>query len=157
MGFAYVFIFVCTATYLTHVGGVTQVIQHPANRTFCEGTTATLSCVIFDNNTGNLADTTSWVNDNTGGGVLDININNTRNGTMVTSILTFESVSLIDNGTYFCIPKHRVQSYFGMILVKGKYVCACYLHTIKWICIYVCTYVHVMSPKTLIQNDNCYY
>ena len=36
----------------------TGVIQHPANNTFCEGSNATLSCVIFDNSTRNAADTT---------------------------------------------------------------------------------------------------
>ena len=107
--------------YLTHVG-VTQVIQHPVNGTFCEGATATLSCVIFDNSTGNPADTTSWVIADTGGVVPDINLNNTRNGAIVTSILTFESVSLSDNGTYLCEPRRNVESYIGMILVKGEYI-----------------------------------
>ena len=39
-----------------------EVVQDPANATFCEGTNATLTCTIFDNSTDRIANSTSWVN-----------------------------------------------------------------------------------------------
>ena len=97
------------------------IIQHPPNDTFCQGSNAVLSCVIFDNSTNN-AGTTNWFNYNTGAAVPFNMINNTRDGDMVTSVLTIESVSLNDNGTgYLCIPSFSIASYVGMISVAGEY------------------------------------
>ena len=48
-------------------------------------------------------------------------INNTRDGDVVTSILTIENVSLNDNGTgYFCFPTVGVMSNVGVISVAGE-------------------------------------
>ena len=49
-------------------------------------------------------------------------ISNTRDGDVVTSVLTIESVSLNDNGNgYFCLPSARIESYVGIISVAGEY------------------------------------
>ena len=83
-----------------------------------------LSCVIFDNSTSNSADTTNWfINDNPRAptAVSSDMTGNTRDGDVVTSVLTIENVSLIDNGTeYFCSPAFGIRSYVGMISVAGN-------------------------------------
>ena len=83
-----------------------------------------LSCVVFDNSTSNSADTTSWfINNNPPAAVPPSMINNTRDGDVVTSVLTIESVSLNDNDTgYLCSPSLRIESYVGVILVAGKVI-----------------------------------
>ena len=129
--------------------GVTQVIQHPVNGTFCEGTTATLSCVIFDNSSTNVANTTSWLNVNTGATVLSANVNNTRNGDVVTSILTFKSVSLSDNGTYLCEPRRNVESYFGMILVKSEYIVCMHEYLM-----HIRMYIHMCTMPLIYHSMN---
>ena len=94
------------------------LVQHPSIDTYCEGSNALLSCVIFDNTATNAADTTSWfTNDNPPAAVLDsYMINNTRDGDVVTSVLTIESVSLNDNGNgYFCSPSFGIRSNVGVI------------------------------------------
>ena len=97
--------------------------QHPGNETFCEGSSAILSCVIFDNSTNNAADTTNWfTNENPPASINHSMINNIRDGDVVTSVLTIESVSLNDNGTgYLCSPSLRIESYVGVISVAGNY------------------------------------
>ena len=97
------------------------IIQHPADDTFCEGTNAVLSCVAFDNSTHNAADTTSWFTDDNPPAAVSFNmINNTRDGDVVTSVLTIEIVSLNDNGNgYFCSPAFGVSSSVGVISVAG--------------------------------------
>ena len=98
------------------------IIQHPENNTFCEGSNAVLSCVIFDNST-NIADNTNWYVNTTNPPtpVSDDIINNTRDGGVVTSVLTIESVSLNDNNNgYICSPALRVESYVGVISVAGE-------------------------------------
>ena len=109
------------------LGGVTSyyylgVTQHPGNVTYCEGSNAVLSCVVFDNSTINAADTTGWlVIGDFNGRVADNMINNTRDGDVVTSVLTIESVSSNDNGTeYYCESVNNIESYVGVISVTGK-------------------------------------
>ena len=47
---------------------------------------------------------------------------NTRDGDVVTSILTIESLSLNDNGTgYFCEAVRGTDSFVGTVLVIGQY------------------------------------
>ena len=111
------------------------ITLHPTSDTFCEGSNAVLSCAVFDNSTNN-ADTTGWFNHNTGVAVPHNMINNTRDGDIVTSVLTIESVSLNDNGTgYFCVPSFPIASYVGKISVAGEYehlyvcICTCFMHT----------------------------
>ena len=80
-----------------------------------------LSCVIFDNSTNNDADSTGWF-DNVDVLVTDSMISNSRDGDVVTSVLTIESVSLNDNGDgYFCYPTRTIGSYIGVISVAGEY------------------------------------
>ena len=102
----------------------TGVIQHPANNTFCEGSNATLSCVIFDNSTRNAADTTIWFTNVNPPAVLPTNMtSNTHDGDVVTSLLTVESVSLNDNGNgYFCLPSFGIISDVAVISVAGNLV-----------------------------------
>ena len=99
------------------------ITQHPANNTFCKGTDATLSCIIFDYTTNDVADTTGWfINDDPPLRVEFTMINNTRDGDVVTSVLTIESVSLNHNGTgYFCEPVRGSDSFIGTVLVIGQY------------------------------------
>ena len=71
------------------------IIQSPRNDTFYKGNNAVLSCVIFDNTTNNASDTTGWLTgDNPPAAVPPNMINNTRDGDVVTSVLTIEDVSL---------------------------------------------------------------
>ena len=100
------------------------ITKHPANDTFCEGSNAVLSCVIFDNSSDPAADTTAWFRNGMSGPVRvsDEMISTTRDGDVVTSVLTIESVSLNDNGnTYFCVPLFPAGSYVGVISVAGNY------------------------------------
>ena len=79
-----------------------------------------LSCVVFDNSTNNAADTTRWFRDVNPNpvAVLSNMINNTRNGDVVTSVLTIVNVTLNDDGTeYFCFPLFGISSYVGVISV----------------------------------------
>ena len=98
------------------------ITQHPANITLCERSNAILSCVIYDNSTINAANTTSWfTNGNPTAAVPSNMITNTRDGDVVTSVLTIESVSLNDNGNgYFCFPTFGIESYVGVISVAGN-------------------------------------
>ena len=87
-----------------------------------------LSCVVFDNSTINAANSTQWFfNGNPPTALSSTIIANTRDGDVVTSVLTIESVSLNDNGNgYFCLPAFGVgNSYIGVISVAGKcaYIC----------------------------------
>ena len=99
------------------------VTQHPANKTYCEGSNAVLSCVIFDNSTNKAADTTSWyTNGGTPATVPHAMVNNSRVDDVVTSLLTIENVSLNGNGAeYICIPALRIESYVGVLSVAGMY------------------------------------
>ena len=82
-----------------------------------------MSCVIFDNSTNNAADGTGWYTvDFVAVRAPDDVINNTRDGDVVTTVLTIESVSLNDNGNgYLCVPSFTVISYVGVISVAGEY------------------------------------
>ena len=82
-----------------------------------------MSCVIFDNSTNNVADTTSWfTNDNPPAAVSSNMINNTRDSDVVISVLTIENVSLNDNGNgYFCVPSFPIASDVGVISVAGDH------------------------------------
>ena len=97
------------------------ITQHPANDTYCEGSNAVLNCVILDNSTNNAADTTLWFTDDDNPAAVSSSlISNSRDGDVVTSVLTIESVSLNDNGTgYFCGPSRDIDSYAGVISVAG--------------------------------------
>ena len=99
------------------------ITQHPANDTYCEGSNAVLSCVVFDNSTNNAADSTGWfIDDDPPVAVSSSMINNSRDGDVVTSVLTIESVSLNDNDViYFCSPAFGIASYIGVISVAGEY------------------------------------
>ena len=83
-----------------------------------------MSCIIFDNSTNNVADTTGWFSDsNPPLRRSDNMISNTRDGDVVTSILTIESVSLNDSGNgYFCEPIRGSENFIGKILVIGQYM-----------------------------------
>ena len=124
--------FICACTYiiivctniksyciLTRLG----ITQHPANDTFCKGSNAVLICIVFDNSTNDAADTTHWfTNDNPPAALSSSMISNSRDGDVVTSVLTIESVSLNDNGNgYFCLPTFGIVSNVGMISVAGEY------------------------------------
>ena len=95
-------------------------VHHPENQTYCEGANVLLCCVIFDNTSIYVANNTVWSN-RKNGVLITTSINNTRNGYIVTSELTIESVSLNANGSeYFCIPSTQVtESYVGVISVAG--------------------------------------
>ncbi len=81
-----------------------------------------LSCVVFDNSFNNAADNTGWfTSENPPAPVSPSMISNSRDGDVVTSKLTIESVSLNDNGTgYFCSPTFGIRSYVGKIAVAGN-------------------------------------
>ena len=97
---------------------VLGITQHPANDTYCEGSNAVLSCVVFDNSTSGAV---SWFDDDDG--AVDVSmISSSRDGDALTSVLTIESVSSSDNGTgYSCYPTLRIRSYSGVISVAGEY------------------------------------
>ena len=98
------------------------LVQHPTNTKVCEGNNAVMSCVVYDNSTINAADTTGWFTvDNPPAAVSSNMISNTRDGDVVTSVLTIESVSLNDNGNgYLCVPSLRTVSNVGVISVAGE-------------------------------------
>ena len=100
-----------------------EFIQHPTNGTFCEGTTARLSCIIFDNSTG-AANTTTWLH-NAAISISDDRVNNTVNDDNVTSVLTLMNVSNdLDSGNYVCRPTRTIMSHDAVITVIGKkYTC----------------------------------
>ena len=111
-----------------------------------------MSCVVYDDSTNNGADTTSWfTNGNPPAALSSSMITNTRDGDVVTSVLTIESVSLNDNGNgYFCSPSFGVGSDVGVISVAGEYewlnsysrYARSYVHKFYDICIYIHTYIH---------------
>ena len=80
-----------------------------------------LGCVVYGSSINNGADTTGWfTNDNSPAAVPSNMISNTRDGYVVTSVLTIENVSLNDNGTgYFCFPSFGITSNVGVISVAG--------------------------------------
>ena len=105
------------------------ILQHPANDTYCEGTDAKLSCIIFDNTTATVADSTAWINAETLVLVAAEMISSTRDDDVVTSVLTIENLSLSnDNGTqYFFSPRRDVDSFVGVISVAGESICFIFL------------------------------
>ena len=113
--------------YIVHYYILLGITQPPASDTFCEGSNAELSCVVFDNSTNNAADTTGWFTDHNFPAAVPsnmTNISNTRDGDVVTSVLTIKNVSLNDNGNgYFCIPAYGTESNIGVISVAGKRSC----------------------------------
>ena len=104
-----------------------DITQHPANDTYCEGTNAVLSCVIFDTSPDDVADSSGWfINTDPPGALLSNMISNSRDADVVTSVLTIESVSLNDNGDgYSCYPTLNIRSYSGVISVAGEYTHTC--------------------------------
>ena len=111
-----------------------EVIQHPANDTFCEGTDAILYCTIFDNSTGKIADDTVWFNVETGetisGSKVNIRLNNSRDGDVVTSVLTLMKAQLnINNTTYLCGPTFTIESSVAVIIVIGENSIHTHIHT----------------------------
>ena len=117
------------------------ITQHPRNDTFCTGSTALLSCTVYDNSTSNAANNTGWFRVDNPPVQVPSNINNTRNGDVVTSVLTIDNVSLSDNGTeYFCVPSFGIGSYIGAVLVAGMYMnmCSFVCTYIRTVCINVC-------------------
>ena len=114
-------IIVCTNVRMYYKFTLSGITQHPANDTYCKGSNAVLSCVILDNSTNNAADTTGWfTNYDNPAAVSSSMISNSRDGNVVTSVLTIESVSLSDNGTeYFCSPSFGIRSYAGVLSVAG--------------------------------------
>ena len=86
-----------------------------------------LSCTVYDNSTNDAANNIAWFRvDNPPVGIPSTMINNTRNGDVVTSVLTIDNVSLSDNGTeYFCLPVIFITSYIGTVLVAGIYMNIC--------------------------------
>ena len=126
--------YTCIA-YLRIALVVTGITQHPGNDTFCERSNAVFSCVILHNTTNDAADFTYWFTDNPPVAVLSNMINNTRDGDVVTSVLTIENVSLNDNGNgYFCLPSLDIRSSVGVISVAGETV---------YIIIFYSTHEHV--------------
>ena len=136
-----------TLTYVTIAVGIyiyiichnlyVGVTQHPPNNTFCEGSNAVLSCVVFDNSTSSAANTTRWFRDaNPNPAPVSFNmINNTRNGNVVTSVLTIEDVTLSNNSTgYFCSPSLDIRSNVGVISVITGIVCiyACMIFYVRY-------------------------
>jgi len=109
-----------------------------------------LSCVVSDNSTTSAANRTNWAMDATDPVNIqpDIDmrfmIENTRDGNVVTSVLTIESVTSSDNGTgYLCAPTTRIESFIGIISVAGEYV--------QCINYYLFTYV-CMCTKFILSN-----
>ena len=96
-------------------------MQHPANDTFCEGKDATLNCTIYDNSTRRVADNTVWYNEDTGAAIPRSMVNNSRDGDVVTSVLTIKKVPLDINSTkYLCEPRITVTSSVAVIMVIGE-------------------------------------
>ena len=113
-------IIVCTNVTIYFKFTLSGITQHPANDTYCVGSNAVLSCIVFDNSTADVADTTNWFDINTRAAVSFSMISNSRDGDVVTSVLTIESVSLNNNGTgYFCVPSFVIGSYAGVLSVAG--------------------------------------
>ena len=116
------------------------VTQHPANKTFCEGSKAVLSCAIFDNSTNDIADNTVWIYASSLAAVPSAMINNSRVDDVVISTLTMESVSLDDNGIgCFCSPAFSVRSYTGVISVAG-------IHK-HYLPMYACMYAYTIMAR----------
>ena len=121
-----------------------EVVQDPANATFCEGTDATLTCTIFDNSTDRIANDTSWVNYTSGARIIsnmhmNTLVSNSRHGNMVNSMLTIVNVSVYANNTeYLCEPKFRIVSSVAVIMIIGEkstYTCMReHTHTHTHIC-----------------------
>ena len=123
--------------------------QHPRNDTFCTGSTSLLSCTVYDNTTSNAADNTVWFKvDDPPVGISLTMINNTRNGDVVTSVLTIDNVSLNDNGTeYFCSPSFGIRSYVGAILVAG---------TCTYVRINICNFLYIINNPFHIYTFICH-
>lgn len=103
--------------------------QDPADTTFCEGSNAVLKCVIFDNSTEQYGDSTGWYRRGFPSYLLPDNLQNTtRDGNVVSSVLTIKNVSLNDSGNeYFCLILHDsgflLQGPFAMItVIAGKHM-----------------------------------
>ena len=101
-----------------------DVTQDPTSGTYCEGSNVVLRCVIFDNTTLGGANSTGWfINSNPPVSVPNnFMITNTRDGDVVTSVLTIENVPLdINNIGYFCSPAFNIGSDLAVISVTGEY------------------------------------
>ena len=137
-----------------HICCTLFLAQHPTNTIFCEGSNAVLSCVIFDNSTSNAADPTRWFTDGNPPAAVSSNmINNTRDGDVVTSVLTIESISLSDNGDgYLCVPSLRIESNVGVISVTGE-------NEQSYVFMYLCVHNFIVSVIIIIHvlylEPNC--
>ena len=108
-----------------------EVIQHPANDTFCEGTDAVLYCTIFDNSTDGIADDTVWFNAENDATISGSKVNNSRDGDVVTSVLTLMKAPLYLNNTeYVCEPTFTVgSSSVAVVIVIGENSTHTHIHT----------------------------
>ena len=132
-----------------------EVVQHPANGTFCKGTDATLTCIIFDNSTERVANSTIWVN-LTSRATVQSNmitlISNHRHGDMVTSTLTIVDVSVYVNNTeYLCEPKFRIESSVAVIMIIGENSTHTYTCTHAHACIHIQKHTHTYTHNMHIQ------
>ena len=140
--------------------------QQPRNVTVCEGSNAVLSCVVFDGSPNNAADNTVWALANPLTTLPSDIVNNTRDGDVVTSVLTIEDVSLNDNGNgYLCVPALDDISDVGVISVAGReytYVCAYSIFCCKiWIGSYIhrlakCIYMQKQMSKAFYYSHNMF-
>ena len=83
-----------------------------------------MSCTIFDNSDGEVADNTVWFNLTTRARIqsnMDTVVNNSRNGDMVTSILNITDISVYLNNTeYICVPSLDIRSFPGALIIIGE-------------------------------------
>ena len=123
-----------------------EIVQHPANATFCEGTDATLNCTIFDNSTTGVADNTIWFNV-TNKASIQLVDNNIRDGDIVTSTLPIMDISVyINNTEYLCQPRLGTASSVAVITVIGEN----HTHT------HACTHTHTIHTLHTGKHTPCW-
>ena len=135
--------FTCCLLYI-----LLEIVQHPANATFCEGTNATLNCTIFDNSTTGVADNTIWFNVINGARIQLVG-NNIRDGDIVTSILPILDISVyINNTKYLCQPRLGTKSSVAVITIIGENHAHTYTHTYT----YTQTHTQIIAGRLHIKN-----
>ena len=119
-----------------------EVIQHPANDTFCEGTDAVLYCTIFDNSTDGIADGTVWYNVINDAIISESeDVKNSRDGDVVTSVLTLMKAPLdLNNTEYLCGPTFTIDSSVAVIIIIGENSTHTHIHT------HTTTHAHTHKP-----------
>ena len=118
-----------------------DIVQDPDNEIVCEGRNATFTCIIFDDSTNHIADTTGWTNWTNKAIISSKMVNNTRKGDTVTSELIIVNVPLYANNTaYLCNPKRGVDSSIAVLFVIGEYN--------MFIVLFLCIYVRI-SPQII--------